>query len=574
MVGVGGIFVELTLVFVVITLISGVMRLLNQPLIIGYILSGVLVSPQIFGIITGEEVAIATFSNLGVALLLFLVGLHINPENIKDIGKVSVITGLVQIILTFLGGFLLAWLLNFDTTQSLYIAGALTFSSTIVIMKLLSDNGDTESLYGKISIGVFVVQDFVVMILLLGVSALSANENLGILLIEGLGYLTLLLLGLFLLSRHLVPKVSEWIAESQEFLLLSSVSWCLVIASVFYYFEFSYEIGALLAGVALSYSAYRHQISSRMKILRDFFIILFFIVLGSDMQFGSFAEYVGPAILFSLFVFIGKFLIVMSILGYMGYKKKTSFFSGLTVAQISEFSLIFVSLGVSIGHVNQEILSLVTLVGLITMAGSSYFITYNRELFQLFSPYLDVFERKDVSSVEEEEPDDYELLLFGHDRIGYSLIQDLIDEDKEVFVVDYDPHVIEGLRQEGIPCMYGDAEDIELLIDMDLTIPRFIVSTIPEDQTNELILKQARKENPTSIVVLVAQDVEDALDMYAMGADYVLIPHFIGGSHTAELLQDLEENPSKLKELRQEHLKELEEKREKLFEGKMITGGT
>ena len=180
MVGVGGIFVELTLVFVVITLISGVMRLLNQPLIIGYILSGVLVSPQIFGIITGEEVAIATFSNLGVALLLFLVGLHINPENIKDIGKVSVITGLVQIILTFLGGFLLAWLLNFDTTQSLYIAGALTFSSTIVIMKLLSDNGDTESLYGKISIGVFVVQDFVVMILLLGVSALSANENLGI----------------------------------------------------------------------------------------------------------------------------------------------------------------------------------------------------------------------------------------------------------------------------------------------------------------------------------------------------------------------------------------------------------
>ena len=574
MVGVGGIFVELTLVFVVITLISGVMRLLNQPLIIGYILSGVLVSPQIFGIITGEEVAIATFSNLGVALLLFLVGLHINPEKIKDIGKVSVITGLVQIILTFLGGFLLAWLLNFDTTQSLYIAGALTFSSTIVIMKLLSDNGDTESLYGKISIGVFVVQDFVVMILLLGVSALSANENLGILLIEGLGYLTLLLLGLFLLSRHLVPKVSEWIAESQEFLLLSSVSWCLVIASVFYYFEFSYEIGALLAGVALSYSAYRHQISSRMKILRDFFIILFFIVLGSDMQFGSFAEYVGPAILFSLFVFIGKFLIVMSILGYMGYKKKTSFFSGLTVAQISEFSLIFVSLGVSIGHVNQEILSLVTLVGLITMAGSSYFITYNRELFQLFSPYLDVFERKDVSSVEEEEPDDYELLLFGHDRIGYSLIQDLIDEDKEVFVVDYDPHVIEGLRQEGIPCMYGDAEDIELLIDMDLTIPRFIVSTIPEDQTNELILKQARKENPTSIVVLVAQDVEDALDMYAMGADYVLIPHFIGGSHTAELLQDLEENPSKLKELRQEHLKELEEKREKLFEGKMITGGT
>ena len=574
MVGVGGIFVELTLVFVVITLISGVMRLLNQPLIIGYILSGVLVSPQIFGIITGEEVAIATFSNLGVALLLFLVGLHINPEKIKDIGKVSVITGLVQIILTFLGGFLLAWLLNFDTTQSLYIAGALTFSSTIVIMKLLSDNGDTESLYGKISIGVFVVQDFVVMILLLGVSALSANENLGILLIEGLGYLTLLLLGLFLLSRHLVPKVSEWIAESQEFLLLSSVSWCLVIASVFYYFEFSYEIGALLAGVALSYSAYRHQISSRMKILRDFFIILFFIVLGSDMQFGSFAEYVGPAILFSLFVFIGKFLIVMSILGYMGYKKKTSFFSGLTVAQISEFSLIFVSLGVSIGHVNQEILSLVTLVGLITMAGSSYFITYNRELFQLFSPYLDVFERNDISSVEEEEPDDYELLLFGHDRIGYSLIQDLIDEDKEVFVVDYDPHVIEGLRQEGIPCMYGDAEDIELLIDMDLTKPRFIVSTIPEDQTNELILKQARKENPTSIVVLVAQDVEDALDMYAMGADYVLIPHFIGGSHTAELLQDLEENPSKLKELRQEHLKELEEKREKLFEGKMITGGT
>ena len=355
------VFIELSIIIGITVLIAGIMRLLKQPLIIGYILAGIIVSPYFLNIISSTE-TIKVFSQIGVALLLFIIGLSLSPKVIKEVGKVSLITGIGQIIFTSLIGFFISRALGFSIIVSAYIAIALTFSSTIIIMKLLSDKKDTERLYGKISIGFLLVQDIFVIILLMIIPILSNDLNITNISLGMIGGGILIIAGFFLTVIYILPNLSTFFAKSQEFLFLFSIGWGLGLAALFHHFGFSMEIGALIAGIALSMSPYNYEISSKMRPLRDFFIILFFILLGSQMVFGNISQLIVPAIIFSLFILIGNPLIVMILMGFMGYKKKVGFQAGLTVAQISEFSLILIALGVSSGNLTGEILSLVTIV--------------------------------------------------------------------------------------------------------------------------------------------------------------------------------------------------------------------
>ena len=271
-----GVFVELSIVIIIAVVVAGIMRLLKQPLVIGYILTGIIVSPYFLNIVTSTD-AIATFAQIGIVLLLFMVGLNLNPRIIKDVGKVSLVTGVGQVIFTSLIGFFIGQLLGFSTIVSIYIAVALTFSSTIIIMKLLSDKGDLETLYGRIAIGFLIVQDLIVIVILMVISSIPTGLDFATLALESVFKGVGLLILLFLISVYIFPRITKAIAKSQEFLLLFSIGWCFAIASLFYYLNFSIEAGALLAGITLSLSPYHYEISSKMKPLRDFFIILFFI---------------------------------------------------------------------------------------------------------------------------------------------------------------------------------------------------------------------------------------------------------------------------------------------------------
>lgn len=561
-----GIFLEISLIFVIIVLISGVMRLLKQPLIIGYILSGILVSPHVFNIVTGEETAISTFASVGVAFLLFLVGLHLNPSKMKEVGKVSLITGLGQVLFTSLGGFILAISMGFELIESVYIAIALTFSSTIIIMKLLSDNGETDTLHGKISIGFLIVQDFVAMILLMVVAASASEKALGVIIVESTGKLTLAILALYIVSRYVLPYVMDKIADNQEFLLFFSAAWCLMVASIFYLLEFSFEIGALLAGVALSISVYRHQISSRMRVLRDFLLVLFFIVLGSEMVFQNFTEMIIPALIFSAFVLIGNPLIVMILMGILGYRKRTGFMAGLTVAQISEFSLILVALGVSLGQIGQEILSFVTLIGVVTIAGSSYFITYNKQLYKVLSPYLSIFERKHVKTINVDHDGEYETILFGYNRAGKDILQHLNQDNSKILVIDYNPKSVKELKNKNIKHLYGDGGDSELLVELDFSKTKTIISTMPNKNDNLLLTKRSKKENPGIAVICISFHTKDALELYEAGADLVVIPHFITGEYTAKILNNKKSAKDNLKQVREKQIKKLRKKQQEVID--------
>jgi len=556
-----GIFVELSVIIIAVA-VGWIMRLLRQPLVIGYILTGIIVSPYFLNIVSSTE-AIATFAHIGIAFLLFVVGLNLNPRIIKDVGKVSLITGVGQVIFTSVIGFFIGRLLGFSTIVSMYIAIALTFSSTIIIMKLLSDKGDLETLYGRIAIGFLIVQDLIVILILMVIASIPAGISFTALIfgtiLKGFGLLVLL----FLIGIYILPLITKAIAKSQELLLLFSIGWCLALASFFYYLGFSMEIGALLAGVTLAMSPYRYEISSKMKPLRDFFIILFFILLGSQMVFANISQYIIPILIFSAFILIGNPLIVMVLMGLLGYTKRNSFLAGLTVAQISEFSLILIALGVSVGHLTNEILSFVTIIGLITIAGSTYMIIYASKIYPYLSKYLGIFERKGKKVDEHRYHKDeiYDIVLFGYNRIGYSIVKTVQKMKKSLLIVDFNPDVIKRLIARKVPCIYGDVADSEILGRLGLDKAEMVISTVPEEQDNLLLIKKTKDVNKKALIFVTANQVDEALTLYDAGADYVILPHLLGGDHVSILLEDFTGDINKILETKLKHIDELQRRR-------------
>ena len=556
-------FIELGIVLLIALIVTGIMRALKQPLIIGYILTGIIISPPLLNIVKMAD-QVATFAQVGVALLLFLVGLNLNPKIVKEVGKVSLLTGLGQVIFTASIGFFLARFFGFSTIVSLYIAAALSFSSTIIIMKLLSDKGDIESLYGRIAVGFLIVQDLIAVIVLMFISSTSNGANFtslaGELILKGIG----LMVVLYFLGVHIMPRLIKSIAQSQEFLLLFSIGWCMVMATFFYLMNFSMEIGALLGGFLLSFSPYRYEISSKLRPLRDFFLVLFFILLGSDLLFMSMTSYIIPIIVFSTLVLIGNPLIVMSIMGMMGYTKRNSFLAGLAVSQISEFSLILIVLGIKVGHLENEILSFMAIIALITIAGSTYFIIYANKLYSFLSKYLSIFERKGKKIDEHRynKHKEYDILLFGYNRVGYDLMESFKKIKKKFLVVDYNPDTIVKLAKEGINCLYGDASDSELLNELNFSKAKMIVSTIRDLEADILLIKKIREYNKDAIIIVVAHQIDESLKLYDEGATYVIMPHFLGGHHTATMIEEYGFNVNRFLEGKVAHIEHLKGRKE------------
>lgn len=538
------VFTEVSLIVVMTFVVALVFKALKQPLVIAYIISGILASSYFFDLVQSRH-AIEAFAEIGVAVLLFLVGIHLNPSIIKDVGKISLITGLGQVAFTSLIGFFIVYLLGFGFIESVYIGVALTFSSTIIIMKLLGDKGDLDTLYGKISMGFLIVQDLVAMIILMLISSgtgsgiISAPLHLTLL----LGFVVICLYLAF--GYYALPKIMPFVAKSSEFLLVFSVAWCLLAAGLFSLLGFSIEVGALLAGITLSVSPYRYEISSLLKSIRDFFILMFFIYLGSQMIFEGILGMIFPIILLSLFVLIGNAFIVLFLMTRFGYSSKVAFSSGLTVAQISEFSLILVALGVSVGDVSQEILSFVTIIGIITIASSTYMILYSNKLYSILKPILRFFE-KQGAKYDEKTKDNYDITLIGVHRLGSRLLKTL-ESKGSVRLVDFDPQVISSLNRRGHFAIYGDVDDEDFVIDSGMLNVKAVISTVPHKDTSSLLLSLLKKHNNSCLKIVSAKSYEDALDLYSLGADYVIIPHFLAGQKSKELFEKFDLNPQKFR---------------------------
>lgn len=556
------VIVELAIIIGFGLLLSGIMALFKQPLIIGYIAAGVILGPSFLNIVKADD-AIASFAQLGIVVLLFTVGLSLSPKVFRSVGKASLVTGLGQIIITSLIGFGIGQGLGYSMVSSAFIAIALTFSSTIIVMKILSDKEDGDTLYGKLAVGLLLVQDVVVMLILAAVSSLSYGTIGSSFSLVDLAIIGAIVLALIPMSIYVMPNVMKRVSRSQDYLLLFSLGWCLLMAVVFQKLKFSMEIGALLAGVSLSMSSYRHEITSKLKPLRDFFIFLFFISLGSQLVLSNLGGNVKPILIFSAFILIGKPLIVYTIMSLLGYTKKNCLSTGLAMAQISEFSLILVALGAKLNYLTPDVLSMITMVGLITIAGSSFLMNYSDQIFSVISRFLPKLSKKEnPNQIKNFTRRNDEVIIFGYDKIGFSLLKSFKKMGKKYLIIDFNPEIIKYLESMRINCMYGDAENEDLLHELCMSKAKMIVSTIPNYEINSLILKKIREFSDKTIVILVSNSIDDSLKLYDAGANYVIIPRFLGGEHASNLIEKNEFNIDMFNRAKHNHLDHLGDRSE------------
>ncbi len=551
-------FLELSLIIAIGALVAIIMRLLKQPLIVSHILTGLIVGPFFLDYLHSEEL-FQLFSEIGIAILLFTVGLNLSPRLVKQFGKISLFTAIGQVVGTSLAGFLVAQFFGYSTTTSWYIGLALAFSSTIIILKLLSDKNELETLHAKLATGFLLIQDFIALILLFSIPIISSPD------VSSWSVVTMFLKGavmtllIWLIAHKLLRPLNNFLSHSSELLFLFSISWGFIIASLFKIAGFSLETGALIAGVTLATLPARHEISARLAPLRDFFIVLFFIMLGAQMAVGDIVALFPKAIIFSLLIIIVNPIILMMIMKSAGYRKKTSFKTALTVTQISEFSLILVTLGVNLGHLRPEILSLITLIALITIFISSYLILHADTIYELLASALSIFENKQPT----ERPyhrQRFPIILFGCNRIGYDFVETFSNEGKKFLVVDFNPDTINELETTGIPAEYGDAGDIGFLETLDGSKLELLISTIPNLAINTLIVETIRKQNNKAIMMMVAHTINDALLLYDIGVDYVILPHFLGGQYAADIIVKMGVDRRRFATLKTKHVNYLHSK--------------
>lgn len=551
-------FVELSLVIAIGVVVATIMRLLRQPLIVSHIISGLIVGPFFLNFIHSTEI-FKLFSEIGIAILLFTVGLNLKPSLIRQFGKVSVIAGLAQVIITGTIGFFICLTLGLSATAASYVGIGLAFSSTIIILKLLSDKNELESLHAKIATGFLLVQDIIALVLLFAIPLISDPNSSGadvvFMFIKGIALTALIIL----VAHRLLRPMNNFLAASQELLFLFSLSWGFVIAAIFQLAGFSLETGALVAGVSLATLPSRSEITARLTPLRDFFIVVFFILLGSQMVLTGLGTIIPAALLLSAFVLIGNPLILMGIMRGFGYHKKTSFKTALTVAQISEFSLILVSAGLNLGHVDATVMSLVTLIGLITIFVSTYMIMYSDRLYDLLEPWLAVFERSDAKEPLQSKRR-FPIIVFGCNRIGYDFVASFQKARKKFLIVDYNPETVHEFASLGLQAEFGDASDISYLETLDYSQLELAVSTIPVFEANALIVQTIRKANRKTVLMAVAHTIRDAMKLYELGADYVILPHFLGGQYAIEMIRKTGRGRRKFASVRSKHLDYLHSK--------------
>ncbi|MCX6823311.1 MAG: cation:proton antiporter [candidate division SR1 bacterium] len=557
------VFISLSVILGIVLIIMGIMRFFRQPMIIGYIIAGTVIGIFFPSLLHGNT-ALQPFSNIGISFLLFMVGMELNPRIIKELGKSSFIAGLLQVIATSIIGFFIARGFGCDIMTAGYLGIAFSFSSTIVVLKLLSDKEETESTFGRLSIGVLIIQDIIVLLIFLAIASYSHFDGGNDFAIIGTLALKIIGLGtaIYVASRHLIPKITPKIAESSEFLFLFAIGRCMLLGTVFYYLGLGIEFGTLVAGIVLSNSNFKYEITSKIKSLRDFFIVMYFVLLGSQVSFVGVGKYIPMILIFSLFILIIKPLITMIIFGLMGHTKKNNFLAGSSLGQISEFSFLLIGMGVALGHIKDtSLISTITIIGLLSIAASSYFILYGEKIYLIIKPILKYIPGSRNEEYKKRNQEEYEVIILGYGKFGSNLYETLIKKHKNILVIDEHPAIIAHLKKKGIPCIYGDAGDVEFIKELNIKGTKMIISTIKKFEDNMVIVKTIKAKFPHIIVILISNHVQESIKLYEEGADDVIMPHYIGAYHTSLMLEEYgfdlqkfgENKVSQISQLRNRH---------------------
>jgi len=540
------IFTEIAALLFLAAIFGAIGLRLKQPLIVSFIALGIFVGPSGLELVSAND-QIDLLAKLGIALLLFVVGLKLDMHIIRTMGPVALATGLGQVFFTSVLGYLIALTLGVTPVGAIYIGAALAFSSTIIIVKLLSDKREMNALHGQIALGFLIVQDIVVVLVMIGLTAIGQGGDVDSLQNEALKVLingTGLLFAMMLLMRYVLPNVLRLLAKSQELLLLFAIAWAVSLATIGVMLGFSKEVGAFLAGISIASSPYKDLIAARMVGLRDFLLLFFFIDLGAQMDLSMIGLQLTPALIFSAFVLVGNPIIVMSIMGFLGYRKRTGFLAGLAVAQISEFSLILGALGVMLGHITPQILGVITLVAVITISISTYMIIYSHQLYEKLAPWLSIFERTIPHREQEEDTamdSAADVILIGLGRFGTGIAKILRANNYQVQGIDFNPDLVHKSDSTSHPVHYGDAEDPEFISALPLAPVKWIICTVDDPHVSLSLLHGLNELDFQGKIVVTAHNHTIADKLKKAGADLVLIPYEDAGKGAAAQILEMSE---------------------------------
>lgn len=533
------IFIGLSIIIWAVLLSLRVMKIFKQPMIIGYIIAGTLISIFLPNLLH-DNASFESFASIWVSFLLFMVWMELNPVIIKEMGKSTLIAWFLQVFITSVLWVWIALLLWFDITTSVYIWVWFSFSSTIVVLKLLTDKDEHEWTFGRLSIWILIVQDLIVMILLLLMTSMQSFQTWDWLTVALFLILKIIALWwwLYLISKYIIPITTRKIAESQEYLFLFAIWRCLILWTVFHFLWFSIEIWTLVAWMTLANSSYRFEITSKIRPLRDFFIVIYFVLLWSHVGFW-WSNMILPIIIFSIFVLFAKPYIIMLILWLIWHTKKINFLAWTSLWQISEFSFLMITMWMATWAIKDpNVLWTVTIIWLISIAWSSYFISFWDKIYHYCKTWLKIIPwtwKKEYKKINKE---NFDIVLFGYWRFWWNLYPIISKRYKKILVIDEHPWIISLLQSKKIPCIYWDMSDIDFLEELNLKETKMIISTIRNFDENIILLNTLKKTHKHIIKVLVSNHVQESLKLYELWADYVILPHYIWVDHTSLMIEE------------------------------------
>lgn len=559
-------FIQLAVILGLSSILGFVTKFFKIPLLVAYLLVGLILSVTAAFDVHSSEV-LHFLPEIGIAFMLFLVGMELDFREIKSLGKPIIIASVLQIIISTVIGSILAKWLGFDGVEAWYLGLGLAFSSTVVVIKILLDKKELTSLYGKLSLGILLIEDLIAVIVLLVLTVGSSMFGVG--LSEALPMATfffkvILLFGVaILLNKYLLSNIFKLVADSSELLFLTALAWCFIYVSVAVLLGFSVLIGAFLAGVALASSPYHLQIQGKVKPLRDFFVALFFVYLGTQVNFNHLGETYLLIIAFTSYAVLVKPIIFMLTLGMFGFRKHTMFQVAVNLSNISEFSLILMVLGLQKHVTSQSGLTVIAFTAVLSILISSLMIENSSKIYKVVKRFVSFFERKNGRHLLEAAKGEFmkgHVVIIGGHRVGGELVKLLKREKVPQIVLDFDPHQVQFLLNSHVPVVYGDMGDPEVLDALDLQDAKMIISTAPNTEDNSLLLEEVRTRKINIPVIVRAETIEEAEKLYKAGADYVIIPEVLAGDFLVEKIRGHLENGKFFKDRGDKELEKLAKK--------------
>lgn len=539
---------QIALAIVAATVFAYVARLLRQPLILGYIAAGVVIG-ETEGLGWIDAHTIEPIAHLGLILLLFMIGLEIDLKKIRRSGKAVALTGSMQFVICVALGLLVMPLLGFTLGHgrfdALYLAIAAALSSTMIVVKILYDKEELDTLSGQITLGVLVFQDLYA-ILFLAIQPNLADPQISTILISAVKVVAVVSFAL-IVSRYILPRLFHSMAQVPELLVIGALAWCFFVVLLSEKLGLSKEMGALVAGVSLSTFPYNLDVVAKVVSLRDFFITLFFVTLGAQIARPS-AAVIGTSLIISAFLVVSRLLSISPVLYALRYGQRISLIPAINLGQMSEFSLVICTLGLGFGHIDQGVMSVVVLTLVITSVASTYALTYNYEIFNFVRPLLRRLGLHDLDMDEThgaEAVPHRDVLFLGFHREASSILYELLKLNphmsQRVGIVDFNPETKRKLDALGIPAMYGDISHTDTLHHADIHDAEVLISTLPDGilkgTSNLRLLRQLKSIATHARLIVTSERLDEAVELYEEGAHYVILPRLMNAHQVAQLIE-------------------------------------